>query len=681
MGSFPPTPEPTTDPSLATTEPTDPSLVITEPTDASPPFSFATSEPTEPSPPISFAIWSRRPRDPSHAPGIIISPRACPPPKVVDEALDSKTPPISPRAAKKKLPSAVESRDTTTLRLDAVPHSQTSSTVPSSAVTESADTPTIPGSPATTNTSISTEAKPEVTPTPASENDSSAPSDEKKADDEAPSVPVPEPAAAPAVPPVKKSWASLLRPASSSASPGSSAKNALPTSSIVGFSIPADAPSAPPAQSVSPSRNTELLNLLMSPPSTAAFAPRIRPRGLVNSGNMCFANAVLQILVYCPPFHRLFVELGKVLPSVAVAGEREREKEREKDSTPLVDATALFLKEFLEKRKQKQKENGGFSRAGKGKERELLADDADDDWDTVDSFLPTYIYDAMKEKKRFDTMRGGQQEDAEEFLGFYLDTLEEELLLLLNSVAKSEASGEETGGEEKKEEGWMEVGKKNRMVVTRTVKASESPITRIFGGKFRSTLHAPRQKDSAVVEDWRSLRLDIQPDNIHTIQDALAYISHPQHVQLNIPTQPVAVEATQVVSIESLPPILVLHIKRFEYDVKVGGVVKVGKQVRFDEELSIGGDLMAPAAKKTTGGPTRYKLFGVLYHHGLSASGGHYTLDVLHPNRYASLAPREGWIRIDDDLVSDVRREDVFGASLQERDESRCAYLLFYRRL
>ena len=28
----------------------------------------------------------------------------------------------------------------------------------------------------------------------------------------------------------------------------------------------------------------------------------------------------------------------------------------------------------------------------------------DDDWD-LDSFLPTYIYDAMKEKKRFDTMR------------------------------------------------------------------------------------------------------------------------------------------------------------------------------------------------------------------------------------------------------------------------------------
>ena len=34
---------------------------------------------------------------------------------------------------------------------------------------------------------------------------------------------------------------------------------------------------------------------------------------LINSGNMCFVNSVLQIMVYCPPFHRLFAEFGKVL--------------------------------------------------------------------------------------------------------------------------------------------------------------------------------------------------------------------------------------------------------------------------------------------------------------------------------------------------------------------------------
>lgn len=75
------------------------------------------------------------------------------------------------------------------------------------------------------------------------------------------------------------------------------------------------------------------------------------------------------------------------------------------------------------------------------------------------------------------------------------------------------------------------------------------------------------------------------------------------------------------------------------------------------------------------------KLYQVVYHHGPSASGGHYTIDILHPNRdnvSPPTKPREAWIRIDDELVSDVRKEDVFGGL--ER-EGRCAYLLFYKRV
>lgn len=72
-----------------------------------------------------------------------------------------------------------------------------------------------------------------------------------------------------------------------------------------------------------------------------------------------------------------------------------------------------------------------------------------------------------------------------------------------------------------------------------------------------------------------------------------------------------------------------------------------------------------------------------IYHHGQSASGGHYTLDVLHPTRFSGSLPhakrREGWVRIDDELVSDVRPDDVF--KTPEQDDTRCAYLLFYRRI
>jgi hypothetical protein len=81
----------------------------------------------------------------------------------------------------------------------------------------------------------------------------------------------------------------------------------------------------------------------------------------------------------------------------------------------------------------------------------------------------------------------------------------------------------------------------------------------------------------------------MQRDQIHTIQDALSFISHPQSVQMTHPARPgIVVDASQQILIEALPPILVLHVKRFCYDKEVGGVVKVGKQIAFGPELDIG---------------------------------------------------------------------------------------------
>ncbi|KAI0320712.1 hypothetical protein OF83DRAFT_1052586 [Amylostereum chailletii] len=613
-----------------------------------------------------WAIWSRRPDDPARAPGIIISPRACPPKDVIQRALQISTPPPSPPGPIIALPDALPPDEAKTENIDDSPRNQTD--VLSSSTTDvstAPDTP-MPGSPLSTNTSVSvaeTASKAdsksptspklpidapvvveEATPT---EEPSTTSSDPAPTTESSTSTSVPAP-----VPAVKKSWASLLRPAG-----GTPSKGALPTSSVVGFSVPA----SPPPTRVLPVRRPELLSIL-SGSVPASAPPVIRPRGLVNLGNMCFANAVLQLLVYCPPFWRLFNELGKALPE-GVEGE---------GATPLGDATVRFLKEFV----PEQKKKGGK----KGKEVEEPEEEG-----LSDSFIPTYVYDAMKEKKRFDNMRGGHQEDAEEFFGFYLDTLEEELLSLSSTLnPKAQAplpKVEEHEEETPHEEGWMEVGKRNKTVLTRTVKSVESPITRIFGGKFRSTLRAPQQRDSVVVEDWRSLQLDIQKDSVNTIRDALSHISQPQSVQIVSPTRPgTTVDATQQVFIEALPPILVLHLKRFLYDTDAKGVMKIGKKVQFTPELDIpnGSDIMAPGKRSH---PTRYQLYGVLYHHGLSASGGHYTLDVLHPNRDMNTSggrPREAWIRIDDELVSDVRPEDVFGG--YEQDD-RCAYLLFYRRV
>jgi hypothetical protein len=131
---------------------------------------------------------------------------------------------------------------------------------------------------------------------------------------------------------------------------------------------------------------------------------------------------------------------------------------------------------------------------------------------------------------------------------------------------------------------------------------------RIFGGTFRSTVRAPNQPDTVTVEYWRSIQLDIQVcfsssysissphilvtdietlqkhESVHAIEGALARIPHLQPVQLG---QSGFSEASQKVFAEVLPPILVLHLKRFVYDVSVDSIVKISKRVKFGPELGI----------------------------------------------------------------------------------------------
>lgn len=154
------------------------------------------------------------------------------------------------------------------------------------------------------------------------------------------------------------------------------------------------------------------------------------------------------------------------------------------------------------------------------------------------------------------------------------------------------------------QDGWTEIGRHNRKVVTRAVcwkfsegvcwllkviqlKTVHTPISRIFGGQSRSTLRRPGASDSANVESWRHLGLDIQSADVGTVEDALMELSRPEMVEVNSPQQGKMVDGSKQYLIESLPPILVLHIKRFQYDPQVKDVLKQTKHIRFGPELEI----------------------------------------------------------------------------------------------
>ena len=263
----------------------------------------------------------------------------------------------------------------------------------------------------------------------------------------------------------------------------------------------------------------------------------------------------------------------------------------------------------------------------------------------------------------------GQQQDAQEFLGFLLETLNDECVramqaALPNGENSTQANGlvSPMGSEFELEKGlatndeWQQVGPKQKAALTRSSGTSiSSPLTKIFGGNQRSELRVQGQKDSVTMQPYTSLQLDIGEDHVHNIVDALKALTRPEPLKglFNLQKPDTTVLATKQVFIETLPPILILHLKRFQYDDR-NGPQKIWKQVGYPLELEIPKEVFPRQLRKQYdhSGTPKYRLTAVVYHHGPNASGGHYTVDVRRQDGTE-------WIRLDDTNITRIRDEDV----------------------
>lgn len=211
---------------------------------------------------------------------------------------------------------------------------------------------------------------------------------------------------------------------------------------------------------------------------------------------------------------------------------------------------------------------------------------------------------------------------------------------------------------------WLEVGRKQKAAITRSsgTISIESPITKIFGGTLRSELRVRGLKNSVTMEPYQPLQLDIGSPQVNNIIDALKGLTRAEtlHGDFKSPHGP-NVTATKQVFIETLPPVLILHLKRFQYD-NAGGTQKIWKKIGYPLDLEIPKEVFSPQRRGTIlnhGGLPRYRLMAVVYHHGKNASGGHYTVDVRRQDG------RE-WIRLDDTVIRRVKSEDVAEGGSEE---------------
>uniref|UniRef100_A0A8C1RP77 ubiquitinyl hydrolase 1 n=1 Tax=Cyprinus carpio TaxID=7962 RepID=A0A8C1RP77_CYPCA len=452
----------------------------------------------------------------------------------------------------------------------------------------------------------------------------------------------PSPPAAPVANPLK-SWASLFH--NSKPLPGG------PQAYVEVKSMPAVV-AFPLAESELPEKANELHEGPV-PVSEDPMAPKLaelienvklihkpvslQPRGLINKGNWCYINAV--------SFY-----FASVLPVLL-----------------MFSAICLSLPRLNSKVMS-------FQTAGEKIMKDLRVGV---------SFEPTYIYKLLTLIKS-SLSEKGRQEDAEEYLGFILNGLHEEMLALKKLLSPQEEKaptpngpesqpGVEEGPAEEEEEGsddeWEQVGPRNKTSITRQADFIRTPITDIFGGHIRSVVYQQSSKESATLQPFFTLQLDIQSEKIRTVQEALEVLVARESVQGYTTKSKQEIEISRRVTLEELPPVLVLHLKRFVFE-KTGGCQKLVKNIDYPVDLEISKDLLSPGVRgKTLKGQRTYRLFAVVYHHGNSATGGHYTTDVFHIGL-------NGWLRIDDQAVKIINQHQVV-----KQTAERTAYLLYYRRV
>ncbi|PVG02230.1 putative ubiquitin-specific processing protease 21 [Serendipita vermifera] len=180
--------------------------------------------------------------------------------------------------------------------------------------------------------------------------------------------------------------------------------------------------------------------------------------------------------------------------------------------------------------------------------------------------------------------------------------------------------------------------------------AAEGAINRLFVGKMKSYIRCVNVNfESSRSEEFYDIQLNVKgmknlresfQDYVseETLEGDNKYQAEGHGLQ----------DAKKGVIFQSLPPVLHLQLKRFEYDIQRDAMVKINDRHEFPFEIDLE-EFLDESADRSE--PHIYKLHGVLVHSG-DLHGGHY-FALIKPDRETR------WLKFDDDRVTPVTDKEV----------------------
>jgi ubiquitin carboxyl-terminal hydrolase 8 len=312
--------------------------------------------------------------------------------------------------------------------------------------------------------------------------------------------------------------------------------------------------------------------------------------GLANLGNTCFMNAGLQCLSHIEPICAYFL-----------TGKYAEEINRK---NPFSTKGAL-VQAFAELQEQLWQSSSSTRSSSPKRIHSILA-----------KFAP-HLFD------------GYEQQDAQEFLAYLLDGLHEDL----NLIQKRPAQEAQDEDDDHDKHAKLEEDKGEEYVAALTwmrhLMRHKSVFVDLFQGQLRSRLTCTVCGcESKTYDPYLYMSLPLH-EQMRTLEDALRLFLADETLtggdQWRCPRCKCHVDAVKKIDIWKLPPVLVVHLKRFEFNMVTGRFRKI--QADLSAPLTVDMTEFVTTQHKD---PLIYDIVCVANHTGQFGSG-HYTATCQHP--------------------------------------------------